>query len=222
MFDRIRRLGRAKVPQTATENANGYDLANQPFSKALLLESARRYDEARAGLKSLTGGTRPLSHPKNLKEALENALVSETHRITFLALNKLGRAPFEPPEPIPKDASTILAFALSVLAPLESRVKAEGCIIDPKNVGNAICYLFFHGYPDEEVLKGINDGAKMFRELVNTDEPGAKAWQETIYNIMIVHMSQLMNGPKGTDVDLLPPLASMLKSFLDSSAKARI
>jgi hypothetical protein len=173
-----------------TARAQSFDLADKPFTRALVLRASSYIDETLRDLKSV-GGIRPIQHEKTLEAFAASCASTIAYHVAVEAAGSQGRnASFLPFEPVPSHAPMVVAFSLFVLAGIEGHLKAEGVVIGFPEVAASTANLFFLSHPDDERVHNAKRGIAAFQSVAKVDVANVRSWQDNLMKVVPMYVLQ--------------------------------
>jgi hypothetical protein len=207
-------FGAEKAP-SRTERANSFDLANKPFTRALVLRASNYLEETLHELKSM-GSVRPIQDEKTLEAFAASCASTIAYHVSVEAAKSQERnACFLPYEPVPSYAPMVVAFSLFVLAGIEGHLKAEGVAIAFPEVAASTANLFFLSHPDDERVPNVKRGITAFQSVAKADVENVRSWHDNLMKVVPMYVLQWnTQNAELKKIEFIPLFGGMLAGLL--------
>lgn len=204
-----------QTASTRTTRAQSFDLANKPFTRALILRASSYVDETVRELKSM-GGVRPIQDEKTLEAFAASCASTIAYHVAVEAARSQGRnAAFLPYEPVASYAPMVVAFSLFVLAGIEGHLKAEGVLIAFPEVAASTANLFFLSHPDDERVHNTKRGIAAFQSVAKADVPNVRSWHDNLMKVVPMYVLQWeTENPELKKLEFGPLFGGMLAGLI--------
>jgi hypothetical protein len=215
MFKIIKsKFGKKKI--TRSKKVEDFDFSNKPFTKALCLRATEYHEETINDLKNMVGRVRPIKESNTIDELAASCAITISMHIAHEAAKNIAlSAAFLPYQQTPKQAPLIIAFSLFLLSGIEGPLKAEGIILDSRELTADLATLFFMFHSDEERAKNALNGIETFQYIVKSDDEKVKEWHEDLIKLLDIYVLQWTSDKKEMkEIDCVPLFGGLLSGLL--------
>lgn len=217
LLKRALRHSRPEV-ESFQDQVKQYNLAERPFSEALLLRATTYQDEAHQSLRKAVGSVKPFEKPNSLEALAASCAASIAYQVTVDAAVTIGRdVVFLPSMPVPDDAPFVLAFSLLVLAGMHGPLSGEGLDPDFREMAVQNTSMFFVAHTSEQVTSNCVAGIEAFQATVKAagDHKVVAQWHDNLMGIVSLYIRHwTTTSAKLKNEDFGPAFGQLLSSLL--------
>jgi hypothetical protein len=226
--------------QTLAEKARSYPLENKPFARALIYRTSQFLDEEESSIKE-DNFFKILGLPKqeieNIKDSIE-ILKEASHsnqkktleefaamcaiqlafRITLKARESMGGFAFyAPPNPVPKEAPSVAAFAILLVTAFQSHLKSEGINLDYSQLIAPTGSLFFLSFSQEQKSFYVKQAFDIFQTLIGNKSQNVINWLDQLGQLIPAYIMQwTSNEEEYRNIDCIPIFGKMLAGLVSA------
>lgn len=203
------------VRSSRIDNFGRYDLSDRVFTKAMLLRAAAAADALDKNLKLMGRKLKSPEEPKDLNDMIKDAACSAAFHITTDAMTSIKRGMFMPFEPLPEDASRVLAFSFFVVMGLIGPLKHEGYELPFRETCVETLHCIVPLHQSDEKSKLYEQSAEMFRYIIKNGPPNVVEWRNSLENLVYYYILQRTTENEHLkNREFTPLFGSMLNTLL--------
>lgn len=197
---------------SSAESTQKFSLQGKPFARSLLVCGHAWAIENGATEDALV--LQNLSPEKGTLNQTAAAMINAAQYITHAACNNIGRQHTESQD-IPEDMNLVASYGLFLLAGMHSELKAEGVVLDFRELGVATVRGFYQQLSEEDRINHLVEAIETFQAIATSSAEIIQQWHENLIKLVRIYVIQTATRSEQLEhVQCIPLFGSMLSGLL--------